>query len=333
MVKIMDSTLRDGANVVGKGFDAEITDMVLKGLVASHVDYIEFGNAGGAGAYEVAGFTKALKDEEYFKIAQKYLHKGSMIGVFLNPKRYREAYVERAAEGGMQFLRIGLDADEITPALDPLKKIKSLGLKAFYAAMKAYLVSPEDLAEKAKKLESLGLDEFTVMDSAGCMLPEDVARLIETLKKAVSIPIAFHGHNNLGLSVANAIAAYEHGADILDGGLMGMARSAGNMPAEACVALMQKRDELKYIDTFTLLKFIHEELEPAMKEKYDYHNPISAFDLVLGMTGLHSSTRKTFEMVARDLNVNVFALMAEVAKVDIKAPKEALMREIAEKLQ
>ena len=38
-------------------------------------------------------------------------------------------------------------------------------------------------------------------------------------------------------------------------------------------------------------------------------------------------------MVARDLNVNVFALMAEVAKVDIKAPKEALMREIAEKLQ
>ena len=256
-----------------------------------------------------------------------------MIGVFLNAKRYREAYVERAAEGGMQFLRIGLDADEITPALDPLKKIKSLGLKAFYAAMKAYLVSPEDLAEKAKKLESLGLDEFTVMDSAGCMLPEDVARLIETLKKAVSIPIAFHGHNNLGLSVANAIAAYEHGADILDGGLMGMARSAGNMPAEACVALMQKRDELKYIDTFTLLKFIHEELEPAMKEKYDYHNPISAFDLVLGMTGLHSSTRKTFEMVARDLNVNVFALMAEVAKVDIKAPKEALMREIAEKLQ
>lgn len=333
MIKIMDSTLRDGANVVGKGFDAEITDMVLKGLVASHVDYIEFGNAGGTGAYEVAGFTNALKDEDYLEIAQKYLHKGNMIGMFLNAKRYREAYVERAAEGGMEFLRIGLDADEITPALEPLKKIKSLGLKAFYAAMKAYLVSPEELAEKAKQLESLGLDEFTVMDSAGCMLPEDVARLIEKLKKAVSIPIAFHGHNNLGLSVANAIAAYEHGADILDGGLMGMARSAGNMPAEACVALMQKRDELKYIDIFTLLKFIHEELEPAMKEKYDYHNPISAFDLVLGMTGLHSSTRKTFEMVARDLNVNVFALMAEVAKVDIKAPKETLMREIAEKLQ
>ena len=40
-----------------------------------------------------------------------------------------------------------------------------------------------------------------------------------------------------------------------------------------------------------------------------------------------------FDQGAHHLNVNVFALMAEVAKVDIKAPKEALMREIAEKLQ
>ena len=34
-VKLMDCTLRDGANVVGKGFDAEITDMVLDGLTAA----------------------------------------------------------------------------------------------------------------------------------------------------------------------------------------------------------------------------------------------------------------------------------------------------------
>ena len=50
-VKLMDCTLRDGANVVGKGFDAEITDMVLDGLTAAGVPIIEFGNAGGIGAY------------------------------------------------------------------------------------------------------------------------------------------------------------------------------------------------------------------------------------------------------------------------------------------
>ena len=58
-VKLMDCTLRDGGNVVGKGFNAEITEIVLDCLTACHVPIIEFGNAGGIGAYEVAGFTKA----------------------------------------------------------------------------------------------------------------------------------------------------------------------------------------------------------------------------------------------------------------------------------
>lgn len=89
-VVLMDCTLRDGANVVGKGFSAEITDMVLDGLTACRVPIIEFGNAGGIGAYEVAGFTAAETDETYLEIAKKYLDRGSELGMFLNAKRYRE---------------------------------------------------------------------------------------------------------------------------------------------------------------------------------------------------------------------------------------------------
>ena len=53
MVRLMDCTLRDGANVVGKGFDEEITKIVLDILTESKVPIIEFGTAGGIGAYEV----------------------------------------------------------------------------------------------------------------------------------------------------------------------------------------------------------------------------------------------------------------------------------------
>ena len=38
--------------------------------------------------------------------------------------------------------------------------------EGIYSAMKAYLLTPEELAEEAKFLESIGLDEFTIMDSA-----------------------------------------------------------------------------------------------------------------------------------------------------------------------
>lgn len=45
MIKLMDCTLRDGGNVVGKGFNEGITKIVLELLVKSGTDYIEFGNA------------------------------------------------------------------------------------------------------------------------------------------------------------------------------------------------------------------------------------------------------------------------------------------------
>ena len=41
-------------------------------------------------------------------------------------------------------------------------------------------------------------------------MPEQTAEYTRKLKQAVKIPVAFHGHNNLGLSAANALAAYQN---------------------------------------------------------------------------------------------------------------------------
>ena len=330
-VTLMDCTLRDGANVVGKGFSAEITEIVLDGLTASRVPIIEFGNAGGIGAYEVAGFTNALTDLEYLDIAEKYLNRGSKLGMFLNAKRYREKNVDLAAERGLSFLRVGADAGDGDIAVQAIQDIKKRGIQAFYSAMKAYLLTSDQLAEEAKKLEDAGLDEFTIMDSAGTMLPDQVAEYTEKLCKAVSMPIAFHCHNNLGLSAANAMAAYQNGAAILDCGLMGMARSAGNLATEICVAMMQRCGQMKDIDLFGMLDFIDTRLQPAMK-KHDYHNPVTPLDLTLGLSGCHSSFVKTFKKVAEEEKVNLFRLITEVSAVNQKNPSEELIRETAKKL-
>ena len=114
-VTLMDCTLRDGANVVGKGFDAQLTDLMLDGLTAAHVPIIEFGNAGGIGAYEVAGFTAAETDQTYLDIGRKYVGRGSQLGMFLNAKRYREKNVPLAKEAGLSFLRVGAGGAIIKP--------------------------------------------------------------------------------------------------------------------------------------------------------------------------------------------------------------------------
>lgn len=327
-MKLMDCTLRDGANVVGKGFDAEITQITLDILTSTGVDYIEFGNAGGIGAYEVAGFTAALTDDEYLRLVQPYLGK-SCIGMFLNATRYRANNdVPKAAQAGLDFLRVGCEAGKGEIAVAPIKEIKAQGMKAFYSAMKAYLLPPKELAEEARMLEEAGLDEYTIMDSAGCMFPEEVAEYTRILKETLHIPIAFHCHNNLGLSAANALAAYQNGAEILDCGLMGMARSAGNLATEVCTALMQRYGEFDHIDFYGMLDGINDRLMPAM-EQHNYHNPITPFDLVLGVSGAHSSYGKQFKAVAAEENVSVYQLIVEVSRRDRRKPSEALMHEVA----
>ncbi|MBS7527599.1 4-hydroxy-2-oxovalerate aldolase [Fusibacter paucivorans] len=330
-ITILDCTLRDGANVVGKGFSAELTDMMLDCLTACKVPYIEFGNAGGIGAYEVAGFTNAETDEVYLEIASKYLNRGSALGMFLNAGRLQRKSVELAKNAGLDFIRVGADAGDGSKSVEAVKVIKELGLKAFYSQMKAYLLSPEALAEEAKMLAEHGLDQITIMDSAGTMLPSEVKAYVKALKNAVTIPVGFHGHNNLGLSAANALAAYESGADVLDCGLMGMARSAGNLPTEVCIAIMQRYGELKDIELFKMLTFIDTQLQAKMV-KHHYHNAISPIDLVLGETGCHSSFVKKFESVSDDQEINLYQLITAVSAVDRKNPSDTLIAETAKTL-
>ncbi len=85
-------------------------------------------------------------------------------------------------------------------------------------------------------LQDAGVDRITIMDSAGTMFPEQAADYVKALKDAVTIPVGFHGHSNLGLSQANALAAAAAGADEIDCGLLGMARSAGNCATELAAA-------------------------------------------------------------------------------------------------
>lgn len=331
MLKLMDCTLRDGGNVVGKGFDAEITKIVLDILTENGVDYIEIGNSGGIGAYEVAGFTNALTDDEYLDIAQPYLDK-SCIGMFLNATRHRPGNdVPKAAARGMKFLRVGCEVGKGEIAVPVIKEIKANGMMAFYSAMKAYLSTPEELLEEAKMLEAAGLDQYTIMDSAGCMRPEEVAQYTKLLVENLHIPVAFHCHNNMGLSAANALAAYQNGAQILDCGLMGMARSAGNLATEVAVALMQGYHEFGHVDFYGMLNGINDRLMPAM-EKHGFHNPITPFDLILGVSGAHSSFSKTFKAVAAEYGVSVYQLIVEVSKINRRKPTEDLMREVAQKL-
>lgn len=329
-MKLLDCTLRDGGNVVGKGFDIEYSKMIIEGLIRSNIKTIEMGNCVGIGAYATQNNPDVPSDIEYLECVQPYLDQAE-IGMFCGWKNGTEENIALAKQYHLNFLRIGANAGDGKYACDAIRRVKAAGLVCRYSLMKAYVLNPEELADEAAMLEACGLDEITIMDSAGTMTPDDVTAYVAAMVKKVHIPVGFHGHNNLGLSVANALAAYKAGAQTFDCGLLGMARSAGNCSTELAAAVFQRNGLLEEVDLLALLDFEDNELIPAM-EKYNYHAAVKPFDLILGLGGAHSSFTAMFKEVAEQYKVNLYQLILEVSKIDRKNPSRELVEKVAKEL-
>lgn len=329
-MRLLDCTLRDGANVVGNGFSKELTLSMIRGLISNGITEIEYGNAKGAGSYTALNAVAPLTDSEYMELASEFAGKAHL-GIFVLAKLMTSEIAKEAKDKGLSFLRIGAAAGDGAMAAEAVKEVKEAGLYCRYSMMKGYILSPEELAEEAALLEAAGVDLITIMDSAGTMFPEEVSTYVKTMKQRVSIPIGFHGHSNLGLSQANALAAVSAGAEEIDCGLLGMARSAGNCSTELAVFTLQKEGYLETVNGYGLLHYLEEELIPAM-EKWNYKPAVSPVDLILGFSGCHSSFLNQLKGIAEKEKVDLYRLIVEVSKINRKNPTHELMLEVSKLL-
>lgn len=330
-MNLFDNTLRDGGNVVGHGFSIEITCNIVDGLLQSGIQDIEFGNCKGLGAYEQLNAIHAPSDEAYLTAIQPFLHKGR-IGMFMLAKCAAKERIQAAADYRLNFLRIGENAGDGAAALNAVNLVKKAGLVCRYSMMKAYISTPETLAAEAKMLQDAGVDKITIMDSAGTMFPDSVNAYVSAMKQAVSIPVGFHGHSNLGLSLANALSAAEAGADEIDCGLLGMARSAGNCATELAAATLTKAKHLDHVDLYRLLSYLEADLMPMMQQ-FGYHVAVDPTSLILGLEGCHSNFLPLFQAVASETAVPLYPLITKTSAVDRKNPSLELIRKVAENIK
>ena len=69
-------------------------------------------------------------------------------------------------------------------------------------------------------------------------------------------------------------------------------------------------------------------------DAHNYHNPVTPLDLVLGLSGCHSSLLKKFKAVAEEASKsNLYQLIVEVSARDQKSPSDELMAKTAAALQ
>lgn len=149
-MNLFDTTLRDGGNVVGHGFPADLTAGIVRGLLAVGIQNIEMGNCKGLGAYDRLGSTNALSDREYLEIVQPWLSQGR-IRMFQLANCAREDEIKAAADAGLNFLRGGANASHGKGSVEAVKLVKKAGLVCRYSLMKAYVSTPEELAAATLK--------------------------------------------------------------------------------------------------------------------------------------------------------------------------------------
>lgn len=316
MVKILDTTLRDGSYVVDFQFSQQDTYNISKALESFGIDYIEVGHGLGLGAYRINKYKSLCNDEEYID-AIKERRSDTKYGVFFIPGIGNYEDIDLAVEKNIDFIRIGTNINETEKSYDFIKYAKSKGLEVFANFMKSYAVSPKEFAQKVKNAWENGADCVYLVDSAGGMLPNDVKNYILEAKSICDCKIGFHGHNNLTLAIANSLTAIESGATIVDTSLQGIGRDGGNASTEVLLSILIKQGLIEQRDLNTLLDYSELNILPLLRNK-----GIKSMPLISGIGLFHSGFYPIIKKYADKNNVDPRDIIVKLSKINVIEPKE-----------
>jgi len=326
-VEIFDVTIRDGSYTIDFQFTEDDIRFLCATLERLGFRYIEVGHGFGLNAASVKG-SSAGTDRQYLEAAATTL-RHARFGTFFIPGIGRKQDLKAARQDfGMHFVRIGQDAAAIESAIEDLEYAKELGYEVMANFMKSYSLSPRDLAAKAKRLRAHGCDVVYLVDSAGGMLPGEVAEYVRAVAEACDARIGFHGHNNLELASANAIAAYESGATLLDCSIGGLGRSSGNTRTEMLIPALRRMGVRLDYDLDGVFYVLDTLIAAIVRRK-----GCSSKHIAGGYALVHSGMMKPFEDLAEKHGIGVHSLLLAHGDARQQArndqPLEALARELA----
>lgn len=328
---VIDVTLRDGSNAVDFQFSKEETYGIVEGLVKAGIRWIELGHGYGLNASNISKPAKET-DETYITTARAAAGDKAKIGCFFSLGKGRVEDIYAAKEWGLDFLRIGPNAEmaDIERAIPYVEEAKKAGLIAHACVRKAYVATPDEFAKQVVRLAEAGCDHAMIMDSAGNLLPNQVKEYVYACKDALrgntDIKIGFHGHDNMGLAVANSLAAVEAGVDSVDTCLNGLGRSAGNANTAYVVAALQRMGACRELDLNALMDVGDKWIGDRAKDT------LESIALTYGYAGFHSAFAAVMKKAAAKYGIDPRALVIESCKVDRVDPTEALFEELAAKL-
>lgn len=250
-IKIFDTTLRDGEQSPGATMNIAEKLRIAEQLEKLNVDIIEAGfPISSEGDFEaVREIAKKIKRSQVAALARA------------NPQDIDRAW--QAVKGARHPLLHTFISTSDIHLKHQLKKSKeeviriaaqSVGRAKRYtpnvefSAMDATRSDVHFLSAVCEAAIQAGATTINIPDTVGYAIPSEFGELIRTLRQKVKgmerVTLSVHCHNDLGLAVANSIAAIQNGARQVECTINGIGERAGNTSLEEVVMALRTRKDL-----------------------------------------------------------------------------------------
>ena len=325
-VTLHDMCLRDGMHPKRHQISLQQMIEVATGLDDAGVPLIEVTHGDGLGGASVNYGFPAHTDAEYLGAVIPKM-KNAKISALLIPGIGTIDHLKMAADIGVNTIRIATHCTEADVSEQHIGQARDMGLDTVGFLMMAHMISAEELLQQALLMESYGANCLYCTDSAGYMLPYQVTERISLLRANLKpeTELGFHGHHNLGLGVANSMAAVEAGANRIDGSAAGLGAGAGNTPLEIFAAVMDRMGAQTNVDIFKLMAVAEEQIVPMM----DKLVRVDRDSLILGYAGVYSSFLLFAQRAGKKYDVPSQDILLEMARRKAIGGQEDLIEDVA----
>ena len=249
-VEIYDTTLRDGTQ--GHGISLSVADKlrIAERLDGFGVHYVEGGWPG-----------SNPKDIEFFKEAKHRTFHNARLAAFGSTRRKDisakddeqvrllvEAETPVVTIFGKTSLLHVREVLQTTPEenvamiADTVRFLKQHGKFVVYDAEHCFDGFKEDRAHALATLqaaEQAGADIVVLCDTNGGSLPSEIEEITRLARAGLNTRIGIHTHDDIGLGVANALAALEAGATHVQGTINGYGERTGNCNLTSVMPLLE----------------------------------------------------------------------------------------------
>ncbi|MFL5405922.1 MAG: 2-isopropylmalate synthase [Myxococcales bacterium] len=255
-VIVFDTTLRDGEQAPGASMDIHQKIRVARALQRLHVDVIETGfPAASPGDFDaVAAVAREIEGPTVCALARAEKRDIDQVEAALRDARRRRCHVFLATSPLHREHKLHMSREEVASRAEQgVAYARQFFDDVEYSAEDAARTEPDFLAEVVERAVAAGATTINIPDTVGYALPNQFGALIAHLRKTVRgierVTLSVHCHNDLGLAVANTLAALEAGARQVECTVNGIGERAGNCSLEEVVMAVRTRADHFGLDT------------------------------------------------------------------------------------